>query len=660
MPDKGDDGGPRSTFRGSRGLRIAIQVLILTVILLALGTVGFIEYSAQPAFCTNCHNMMPYYESWATSSHSEVPCIRCHYAPGIKAEAMGKLQAANQVVKYVTGAYGTKPWAEIEDAACLRSGCHAYRKLQGELDFNGVPFDHEHHLTELRRGKQLRCTSCHSQIVQGEHVAVTRETCILCHFRDQPAGQPIAGCTGCHRMPPRLVSEEGFVVDHPQYVQDLVSCISCHEQVAQGSGSADQGRCFSCHNEPERLEQYDNTTLIHQVHIAGHNLECALCHTTIEHRVVEHTSTFELDCASCHRRAHEAQQRMYTGSGGHGTESMPSSMYLARVSCQSCHGLASDVAGHAEIMEAGEATCLSCHGVRYANILPGWQEEVERKLALVAPVVAAARSRPGRASAAARAQADSLLQLAAENVELVRVGRGAHNVAYADELLRAALEFVNRAVLLGQSEYRVPDVGLGEPVSGSSCLNCHLGVDRQRGTFRGLEFDHRPHVTTARLPCTSCHADLDQHGESVLASAADCAACHHSGAVTCERCHAGARGAPERAIATAAGEFRHPVHAAAGLGCTACHGSGFQAARVECEVCHESHHQPQAACSSCHGAGLKDKHAGFGHEGCTVCHGDNVSGITTWSRKVCSTCHTDRTDHYPDADCHVCHQVPPL
>ena len=146
----------------------AVQVLILLALLAGIGAFGFIEYSAQPSFCTNCHNMQPYYDSWATSSHNDVPCIKCHYAPGIKAEAMGKMQAANQVVKYVTGSYGTRPWAEIEDAACLRSGCHTTRTLEGELVFAGVRFDHRHHLTQLRRGKQLRCTSCHSQIVQGD------------------------------------------------------------------------------------------------------------------------------------------------------------------------------------------------------------------------------------------------------------------------------------------------------------------------------------------------------------------------------------------------------------------------------------------------------------------------------------------------------------
>ena len=78
--------------------------------------------------------MEPYYQSWATSSHSDVACIECHYAPGVKAEAMGKLQAANQVVKYITGTQGPKPWAEIEDARAAVTGVMArgWRRVPAE------------------------------------------------------------------------------------------------------------------------------------------------------------------------------------------------------------------------------------------------------------------------------------------------------------------------------------------------------------------------------------------------------------------------------------------------------------------------------------------------------------------------------------------------
>ncbi len=650
--------------RLSKPLKIGIQVGVLAVILAAVGTVGFVEYSAQPGFCTNCHIMRPYYDSWATSSHNDVPCISCHYAPGIKAEAMGKFQAANQVVRYVTGAYGTKPWAEIEDAACLRSGCHSLRKVEGVVSYRGVRFDHTQHLGELRRGKQLRCTSCHSQIVQGEHLAVTQTTCNLCHFKETDPGEPVAGCIGCHTSVPRVVSPAGFVVDHQQYEEDLVSCVSCHEDVTRGSGEADEQRCWTCHNRPERIEEFENTTLIHRVHIAEHNVECTQCHTEMVHDLFSLREAAELDCAACHQRVHEAQQQLYAGIGGHEAAEAPSSMFLARVSCTGCHELPRNVSAHESVRFAGEASCLSCHGIRYANILPSWQQEMDRKVRLTARVVEGAGRAAGSAPVRVRAQVDSLLRLARENVEFVERGKGAHNIAYADGLLRASLELVEQAVEAGNLRYTVPHVDLGPRVSENVCLQCHLGVERRELSFRGTAFDHERHVLGAGLDCTSCHSSFDDHGETRLTSPSDCVGCHHAriGSRNCAECHAGPGGAPEAPVVTAIGDFPHAPHREAGLSCTTCHAApNMSGESVDCAACHDLHHQPEAHCLSCHRGGVKDKHAlAFGHLQCSQCHGDKAKGITQWSRQVCTVCHADRVDHNPPAACDLCHEIAPL
>ena len=50
----------------SRRARITVQVAVGVVILMTVGTVGFVEYSAQPSFCLNCHIMEPCYQSWQT------------------------------------------------------------------------------------------------------------------------------------------------------------------------------------------------------------------------------------------------------------------------------------------------------------------------------------------------------------------------------------------------------------------------------------------------------------------------------------------------------------------------------------------------------------------------------------------------------------------
>jgi len=653
---------PERPSRLTRFLRRSIPIVILGVILLAVGTVGFIEYSAQPSFCDNCHLMEPYYQSWATSSHRDVPCIKCHYAPGIRAEAMGKLQAANQVVKYITGAYGTKPWAEIEDAACLRSGCHTERTVEGVVDYRGVRFDHTEHLGELRRGKQLRCTSCHSQIVQGEHVAVTETTCYLCHFKGRPPGDPIAGCTGCHHSPPRIESAEGYVIDHDQYVRDKISCVSCHESVISGDGSADQSRCFNCHNEPDRIAQFGDTTLIHRVHIADRNVECTQCHMPMEHRVTAFASTFELDCKSCHTRVHDAQRRLYAGTGGHGSPITPSSMFLARVSCVGCHQQASSVRGHEGVQLAGEASCLACHGVRYVNLLPSWQREMERRLGRVEPVVTRARATVGSVPLARRAVADSLVRLAEDNVALVRVGKGAHNVAYADRLLRAAVDLVGEAVTSARLPIAVPRVDLGPPVSDDACSSCHLGVGTVRSRLAGGSFDHGPHVL-AGMHCSDCHTPLEDHGGTTVRSREQCQACHHStiSPKNCAACHPGNGGAPAAPIARDVGTFSHGPHTAANVACTTCHTPPSMSAReLRCQNCHDEHHQPDVTCLDCHKGGARQAHTRSAHQGCVECH-QSTTGLNRWTRQICTACHADRaTGHYPDRQCSECHNVPPM
>jgi nitrate/TMAO reductase-like tetraheme cytochrome c subunit len=650
----------RNPDRRRRWLRIAVQAFIGLVLLAGVSAVGFVNYAAQPSFCTNCHNMQPYYDSWTTSTHHDVPCIKCHYAPGIKAEAMGKVQAANQVVKYVTGTYGTKPWAEIEDAACLRSGCHSTRKLEGELTFLGVRFDHRHHLTRLRRGKQLRCTSCHSQIVQGDHVAVTKSTCFLCHFRGRPEGEPLAGCTGCHAEPPRVATATG-VIDHPQYVRDMVSCISCHDRVTAGDGAAEQDRCFACHNESERIALFDDPTLVHEVHLSEHNVECQLCHRPIAHEMVSHAERSELDCVSCHQGTHEAQRSLYMGTGGHGTDDDPSTMYVAQVSCGSCHGLPREISGHEQVQAAGEATCLACHGTRYSNILPSWQAEMDGKLDQVSSIVRAASAAPRTGSAAERSTTDSLLALAVENVQLVSVGQSAHNIGYADALLRAALEYVDRASRSGGIDYRPPAVNLGTAVAENACLGCHLGVDQQQGVWQGARFSHQPHLKEANLPCSACHTGPEEHGGVILGSPAACSDCHHSGAIACERCHAGGARAPAGTVSTSIGEFPHPAHVALGFPCATCHGEtpGTPSSGL-CLNCHDAHHQPEATCLSCHREGVLQIHPIVAHQGCAVCHGEAIEGVNAWSRNVCTVCHADRVDHNAPVACEMCHEVPPL
>ena len=170
-----------------------LKIAVVAVPLLFIVSFIFIEYSSRPEFCQSCHFMQVYYNSWKASKHKDVKCSECHYPPGAEGFVVSKTQALSSVVTYFTKTHGTKPWAEIGDKSCLKQGCHSEQIIKGRRVFKGVVFDHGSHLTQLRRGKQLRCVSCHSQMVQGEHITATESTCFLCHFKDLPESRyPVA------------------------------------------------------------------------------------------------------------------------------------------------------------------------------------------------------------------------------------------------------------------------------------------------------------------------------------------------------------------------------------------------------------------------------------------------------------------------------------
>src|SRR3990172_3708856 len=267
--------------------------------------------------------MEPYYNAWKTSQHNHVPCVDSHYPPEMRGKMWVKFQAMSQIVKYVTRTYGSKPYAEIDDASCLRSGCHEKRLLEGKVTSNeGVHFDHAPHLQYLRRGKQLKCTSCHSQMVVGNHMEVTYATCYLCNLKGKIEGReekPLGGCVSCHEPPDKDIKFEGLTFNHKDFVKAQgVACQNCHLDAIQGKGEAPIERCNTCHNDPARLAKFSDVTFMHQNHVTEHKVECTQCHLEIKHAVKTTVKPLQYDCSICHEGKHNAQKEIYMGVGGKG------------------------------------------------------------------------------------------------------------------------------------------------------------------------------------------------------------------------------------------------------------------------------------------------------------------------------------------------------
>jgi len=575
--------------RGLRGLTLgaglALGIVIVAVLLVMQAT-------STPTFCGTCHIMKPYYRSWKQSPHNRIACVECHIRPGLGAELRKKYEALSMVVKYVTATYGTKPWAEVDDANCLR--CHERRLLEGTVSFQGVMFDHRHHLTETRKGIRLRCTSCHSQLMIGSHIAVTPTTCALCHFQGQPVNAGTGRCLLCHTIPSRVTTTAGTAFDHRDVATYGMACQSCHEAVVRGTGEVPRVRCFACHNQPERLARYGETEFLHDWHVSRHKVDCANCHLEIDHGTPR-TATVTAaardagSCGACHGSGHDAQQDLYRGVGGRGVPDMPGPMAAAGVTCQGCHNGEAVAAQGAPlepvIQRADAVSCMSCHGPSYAGILDSWRRGVGERVG--------ALQREMEASVGAMGlEPPPAWQDARHNFLLVSQGHGVHNVNFAYALLDKTWEQMNEArrakgLAALERPWRV--------VGGSSgrCLVCHAGVESQRGSFAGKAFDHGPHLLEAGLECAACHRTHEERapGEIVRFGPAGCIPCHHRAApaasAACLQCH---KDVTTRIVHSFRGDFSHQTHLENELKCGDCHNPSAGQLRptpAACAQCHQ-------------------------------------------------------------------------
>lgn len=256
------------------------MILGILAVLFIIFTVAAVIYTERPEFCTTCHMMQPYYDSWKNSVHNKENCIECHYEPSLKAHVLGKINGLLEVAKYLTGKYTMKPSAKVSDITCLRGGCHTKDAVMAKkpLFKNKVEFDHSRHFADLRAGIKLRCTTCHAQLTTDTHIEVNKSACYICHFKNIPAESLIPECLKCHKDIP----ETGA---HKEYLASGSICIDCHNDVKKGDGNVTKQACLFCHGEKEKIARIKEKEVLHRAHIYEnkHKVECISCHNFIEH-----------------------------------------------------------------------------------------------------------------------------------------------------------------------------------------------------------------------------------------------------------------------------------------------------------------------------------------------------------------------------------------
>jgi hypothetical protein len=249
-------------------------ILFSVVVIAAFLYVRQVAFN-DPQYCKSCHYIAPFYKKWETSTHNKVPCLKCHEYSMEKA-------VAGQFL-FLAGSYNPRPLSNVPDKNCLQSGCHEKRLIESKVLFTkwNISFDHKPHFTETRRGMRLHCRSCHSDIVQGEHVKASKSVCYLCHFKGAPHDQAVTGCPTCHTAPKEDIMVSGRPFSHKAALKAGTKCSACHVEITRGEGAVPKDRCYFCH--VDRGEKYGDIALIHEKHVVQRQVDCLWCHDRIEH-----------------------------------------------------------------------------------------------------------------------------------------------------------------------------------------------------------------------------------------------------------------------------------------------------------------------------------------------------------------------------------------
>jgi nitrate/TMAO reductase-like tetraheme cytochrome c subunit len=570
----------KGTVRHKKGIVVFFAFVFLC---LAAVVVTAFKLSETPAFCGVCHNMKVYVDSWKASTHRKVACIECHYKPGFSNHLKGKWRDGQLSLAYfITGKGPTKPHAEIDDASCLQSGCHRREDLRRPVVFKNVVFNHPQHIEQMRRQKQLRCTTCHSQIVQGAHMIVTDVECFICHFyKTKDQKEFITGCGSCHfEARGDIQVSPNFVFNHKRYIARGIKCEQCHTTVVSGDGHVPEFACLQCHNKREILTAKYTPEFLHKNHVTDHKVECFTCHSAIKHQIAGlHYKGQAADaCSDCHPAGvHMEKINMYLGKGARLVDDQPNRMAVINMDCDVCHGKHLD-------RNALRAGCKDCHGNITDGMIDRWQKLVKDSQQDLMKEINEIRGNAGQSNV--NPATKKVLDDAVFNYNFLTKGNGVHNIVYSMRIVNATKNALDeiKAKAKGTTSFKPTPFKL-------SCTQiCHGEILEKKVPFGSVSFVHEIHAE-GEESCVKCHSAYAEHGRTTLKG---CSECHHGegmGKVSCKDCHKAEEGMYRGAGVKGVKEIKDSMFG-----------------KVSCEQCHKNVKQGKKEaiatirnnCAACH------------------------------------------------------------
>jgi hypothetical protein len=605
--------------------------------------------------CGSCHAAVP----MRSEPRDEASCVRCHEfsADPARAEASTRL--------------GVRGGAPRVDASRVHGGvdCRQCHNPHRATDDPAAP-------------SAANCTTCHRGAIAAQVAAGPEghRTCLGCHavHADRRAGTP--QCDRCHLAPQRagpsaptapglattalrtwLTRPDARPPAVPDAAWQTAAATPANPSFTHG------GRCASCHRPHTWVAQ---------------PTDCRGCHADQASTLSFETPHGRNGCVGCHdphgprpdssacTTCHESEARL--------ARHAPPEPHRVCVSCHQPHAPARPTA----------AVCSSCHSAERDRVAEGPSAHVNCVSCHVphgpprpsTPGVCATCHAPVTAWFDANAHpAQHQCEACHADHDFSRPSARASCQRCHQELASHRGSHLGECVTCHSPHAPVPQRQL------TNCQSCHTtsrvaGPPAMQAGHQRCEGCHLPHQARAQAAaqCANCHRPEAQVAPSWPAGsphAGACVQCHaphrDAGAIAvCTTCHA--------AQGTTAHTGRHPrcvnCHAPhrerpAGGGaawwtrCADCHRSEAAAAAApttssthrNCASCHQRPGLTPPTCVSCHSAiPTQLMHAVAQHATCTSCHERHGNAPPTRAR--CVACHTDRTQHFPDAvTCQTCH-----
>lgn len=567
-----------------RSKRRRVIFLSISLIFLVYILFLFLKTSDDPEYCGSCHFMKPYYENWLSSTHNQVNCGTCHYGPGLGNYLKGKVRLLSEIARYYLGVYSYEVTSRIDNAACVK--CHEEKKfIDKEIFFvnRKVKFSHSKHLTEDRIGFKMQCQTCHSELVQGRHEAVSTKICILCHFSggEVTESSPVSGCGSCHGPPKDDIMIWGIPFNHSEYVKNQIRCETCHLHTVVGRGDIALEKCNACHINISGIGI--ESRKMHQIHVSNERISCFKCHDEMKHGKVEVFEVFSPVCQECHGNKHSIQEKIYSGSGGIGVPIYPDPMFLASVSCRGCHEVKL-IKTRSEILfelpKFNPNSCSNCHGKGYDRLVLQWQKIIKERLNKLEFEIEIAEILK-------KVGIKKFNENVNVNLEIVRRDGsfGVHNIKYVNLLLDVVEKEIKTQVKKPELEFVYKN--------NSKCLDCHFGIENLNSKYNSREFPHGVHLF--KLNCIDCHSGGEpkqsSHGK-ILGFVDDCNICHHKNLakndLKCENCHVNQKNFYIGKFLTNTEDFM----SMAGISCVDCHSMEDDVpVRPTVDICATCHEQ---------------------------------------------------------------------